>query len=465
MKRLTILILVLALCSVAHGVAYVRYVNTGSVGGDGTEDRTDGATSAYVTLSAAETAMDGVLGAGDSLTIHCNRTNGGGIDTTAVSFYGWNAAATVLITQDDFPTNGVLDRTKYCLEATDNAVGSIDVRVPGVTLRKLQIGANITANNTGIAVSGRCGSGNTLTIDSCIIDANSVAGTGSGAGFQTAGVGNVNMFDTTITGFKSGTDSSWYAIRWAVAGTLNAWNCTLSGNHSGLSVTTGTANIINCAVFNNTDDFSATGGTVTIDYCASDDGDGTNAVNISPGATEADDWNAAFTDYAAGDFSVKDEFSVLYNAGTPDPGTGAYSDDIIGTARPQGASWDIGAFELIVAEAAPAKVATPAPAHEATDQSVNTDPSWATASGATSYDVYFGTSQANVTDGTGGTSKGNQAGLSYDPGTLANATTYYWRIDSKNGSGTTTGDVWSFTTVAAPAGGARGAILFRRRHQ
>ena len=35
---------------------------------------------------------------------------------------------------------------------------------------------------------------------------------------------------------------------------------------------------------------------------------------------------------------------------------------------------------------------------------------------------------------------------------MANDTTYYWRIDEVNAEGTTTGNVWSFTTVAAPAG-------------
>jgi hypothetical protein len=33
---------------------------------------------------------------------------------------------------------------------------------------------------------------------------------------------------------------------------------------------------------------------------------------------------------------------------------------------------------------------------------------------------------------------------------MANDTTYYWRIDEINAAGTTTGNVWSFTTVAAP---------------
>jgi hypothetical protein len=95
---------------------------------------------------------------------------------------------------------------------------------------------------------------------------------------------------------------------------------------------------------------------------------------------------------------------------------------------------------------APAKVTTPSPTDTATDQSITVDCSWAAASGATSYDVYFGTdSTPDETEFIG-----NQPGLTYDPGTLGYAITYYWRIDSKNSYGTTTGDVWSFTTTAAP---------------
>jgi hypothetical protein len=37
---------------------------------------------------------------------------------------------------------------------------------------------------------------------------------------------------------------------------------------------------------------------------------------------------------------------------------------------------------------------------------------------------------------------------------MATSTTYYWRVDEKNVGGTTTGTVWSFTTVPPPPGAA-----------
>src|SRR5690242_10544716 len=64
---------------------------------------------------------------------------------------------------------------------------------------------------------------------------------------------------------------------------------------------------------------------------------------------------------------------------------------------------------------------------------------WAASSGATSYDVYFGTSSSpafvkNVTT------------TSYAPGTLSNSTLYYWKVVAKNAAGSTSSSVWSFTT-------------------
>jgi len=95
----------------------------------------------------------------------------------------------------------------------------------------------------------------------------------------------------------------------------------------------------------------------------------------------------------------------------------------------------------------PSKATNPSPTNGATGQSIDTDISWSDGGGATSYDVYFGTDSTPDS----GEFKGSQTGTSYNPGTLNYNTTYYWRIDAKNSDGTSTGDMWHFTTGSAPS--------------
>jgi len=90
----------------------------------------------------------------------------------------------------------------------------------------------------------------------------------------------------------------------------------------------------------------------------------------------------------------------------------------------------------------PAVANQPSPANGATDVSVTTDLAWTAGSGATSHDVYFGT---NPNPGSN-EFQNFYTETTFDPGTLAESTTYYWRIDENNSAGTTTGEVWSFTT-------------------
>ena len=78
---------------------------------------------------------------------------------------------------------------------------------------------------------------------------------------------------------------------------------------------------------------------------------------------------------------------------------------------------------------------------------------WSGSSGATSYDVYFGTSPTppfavNTTSAT------------YSPGTLSTNTTYYWQIVAKNLSGTTSSAMRSFTTQRLAGGPVIPALDF-----
>jgi len=132
---------------------------------------------------------------------------------------------------------------------------------------------------------------------------------------------------------------------------MTLFQCTISNTSSvGLQISgSGTFIIKNCAIFNCLSDINdaTAGASVTIDFVASDGGHGTNAVDISPGPTEADDWDDAFVDYINNDFHIKNASSVLVDAGTDLTADGV-TEDIDGDTRPQGTAFDIGADELLV---------------------------------------------------------------------------------------------------------------------
>ncbi len=86
------------------------------------------------------------------------------------------------------------------------------------------------------------------------------------------------------------------------------------------------------------------------------------------------------------------------------------------------------------------KAYNPSPVNSVSNVATSATLSWTAGAGATSHDVYFGTTSP-------GTFRINQTGTTYNPGTLANSTTYYWRIDEVGSLGTVQGDAWNFTTV------------------
>ena len=93
----------------------------------------------------------------------------------------------------------------------------------------------------------------------------------------------------------------------------------------------------------------------------------------------------------------------------------------------------------------PGKAVNRSPSDGATGVVRNPELLWDSGGHTTSYDVYFGT------DPVLGASdlRRTQATRTYRPRGLRAETRYYWRIDAKNGQGTTTGDIWTFTTVQA----------------
>jgi hypothetical protein len=167
-------------------------------------------------------------------------------------------------------------------------------------------------------------------------------------GFNRRGIENAETASSTVwiynnivyNSFGSNYDA---AINLSAAGTTYVYNNTVFNARRGFWRAVMSGNIVivkNNVVASTTDDF--VGDFSVLDHNASDDLDGTNAVDISPCPVESDCWKGMFVDYENGDFRIKNTHSVLYDAGVA---ISDVTDDILGIARPQGDAYDIGAFE------------------------------------------------------------------------------------------------------------------------
>ncbi len=92
----------------------------------------------------------------------------------------------------------------------------------------------------------------------------------------------------------------------------------------------------------------------------------------------------------------------------------------------------------------PGTAYNPSPVDRAVKVDINADLSWAAGDGATSHEVYFGTAASAMAK----VATNPLGSESYDPGTLAYNTDYYWQIVEVGGAA---GPVWTFATVPDPA--------------
>jgi hypothetical protein len=98
----------------------------------------------------------------------------------------------------------------------------------------------------------------------------------------------------------------------------------------------------------------------------------------------------------------------------------------------------------------PTAPSSPSPSTGSTGISMGSTLTW-NAPGATSYAVSFGASNPPPLMASAVTS------ASYNPGTLATNTTYFWQVTAINSGGSTPGPVWSFTTDAPATSQAVGS--------
>ncbi len=113
---------------------------------------------------------------------------------------------------------------------------------------------------------------------------------------------------------------------------------------------------------------------------------------------------------------------------------------------PNNSDFVLGTFQGGSQSNPPSTPSNPSPASGSTGISNTASLSWSS-TGATSYDIYFGTSSNPPLV------KSNHTSSTYQPSAMNHSTKYYWKITAKNSYGNTPGTVWNFTTSAsAPSG-------------
>ncbi len=181
-------------------------------------------------------------------------------------------------------------------------------------------------------------------------------------------------------------------------------------------------------------------------------------VTIDPGNAAGDSMTSAWT---TNDYNVVD---VSYVLNVPGDG-GIVGEDFfirIYAENPgtkggvAGTSFTQAAIDNVRLDGPGTKAQSPSPENGATLVPVDTDVSWIAPADPNdeivTYDVYFGTTVPDANCDGNPQVVSSQLGTSYDPGTLAYDTDYYWRVDviDPNGGGApivVKGDCWSFTTA------------------
>lgn len=275
--------------------------------------------------SSLNTALNNstITGIADDITVYCR----GATDENAKVVAPSSMTCASLTIIGDW-VGGAFDDSKYHINYT-GALGLCfeNLSTSGnVTFRLIQCTYNgSTASPTAVRHSPASGSTN-MYVDRVLVRL-SGSGTSGGTSFRKTGAGSGVMYCYNCIAYPHGSPGG---TRHGFD-TVTAYNCIafgFSGNGYTLCTT------INCIAGNNTStDFNA----CTATYCASDD------VTSGTGNVNGRTWSNEFTDFANSDFTLKSG-STLIGIGLDDPAGGAFSIDVVGTAR---SDWDIGPFEYV----------------------------------------------------------------------------------------------------------------------
>jgi len=342
MKRGLIFLFLLLSSVVSAATQVIVYVDPDATGAANGTSFTDAYTALGTALSTEAKDISVGTGTDEQYTFLCQSSSGTADTVIATVGTGWTTAAAnyIEIIGFDFPADGIWDGTKYVLHNNDDQIAAMQIQEDFVRVRNLQVLFTVTAAGIRYGIDhGALGIGNDIRIDSCIV-VGVTSGTGNAYGIYSGSSSvNTSIFNCTFLDIVSGADNQHYGILMFSCNTADIYNCTIYDCRLGIANFAGTVTATNCAVGNCDNDFATFGGTLTVDYCCSDDGDGTNSNGPASG-----NWVNELTDAGNGNFTPVVGGNIL-DTGTDDPGSGLFSDDIIGASRTS--TWSRGAYEGI----------------------------------------------------------------------------------------------------------------------
>lgn len=313
----------------------------------------------------------------EQLTIEC-RATAGAADTTVATVTGFTTSSDCFLKIYSTGTHrheGIWSDSKYRLDCSDTPLIFYDTD-PNYIVMGLQIGRNGAADHYLDSIRHADHRTGSVVIDSCIIR-------GSGNAFRSRLIqlGLDSRFSPEVT-YRN---NVMYRLDTTVSSGSSVFYRSYSGNQPtdtirfdnnviiggvanlcyfiGLPAVTPEVNYNN-NIFISSDDLGTGSEVLTGDnniFSFNDDIGGANDISnvilkdattdtLTAAAKSTDNW-VIFTDPDNGDVSLvsvndEGELNDAINAGT-DLSSVMHAVDIIGTTRPQGAAWDIGAFEYV----------------------------------------------------------------------------------------------------------------------
>lgn len=321
-----------------------------------TIDPDNGSGTDYLSLDAWEDDNGGTssnLPSIDIIAVAECRASSGGNDTMQVYISGWSTSASnyikIMLHPDEINT-GIWNTSNYTHAITKSgSFDEIGITIVEDYVRFYDIQFETIRSNTGSLNHLEWGllsdSDNLQIVKNCIFKG-VCSGTGSAHGIFIDDFDIIiKIQDCVFYDYVSGTDNGFAGIFCDNNDIVDIYNCTIKNCRFGIVEIDHPITVKNSIVFDCYDDFYQV---TTVDYCASDDLDGTNAIDITAGGQG---WDDQFIDKDNDDYRVKNTSANIYHASpiTNDDDSNVPVDDIAGNARPiiAGLDTSVGAFELV----------------------------------------------------------------------------------------------------------------------